>query len=73
MAERTGLNNDDAARRVNETVTQLNNDKEAAKHEAEAARKTAMHVSLYVSLSLLIGAFIASAAGALGGRHRDEY
>jgi hypothetical protein len=39
---------------------------------AEAARKTAAAFAFYSSLSLLIGAFIASVAGALGGFHRDE-
>jgi hypothetical protein len=38
----------------------------------ETARKTAVAFSFYSSLSLLIGAFIGSVAGALGGYHRDE-
>ena len=39
---------------------------------AEQARKVAVAFSFTTSLSLLIGAFVASAAGALGGFHRDE-
>lgn len=39
---------------------------------AEQARKAAASFSLFTSLSFLIGAFIASVAGALGGIHRDE-
>ena len=39
---------------------------------AEAARKAAAAFAFYSSLSLLIGAFIGSVAGALGGYHRDE-
>jgi hypothetical protein len=39
---------------------------------AEQARKGAASFSLFTSISFLIGAFIASAAGALGGFHRDE-
>jgi hypothetical protein len=39
---------------------------------AEAARKAGVAFAFYSSLSLLIGAFIASAAAALGGFHRDE-
>jgi hypothetical protein len=39
---------------------------------AEQARKVAVAFSFMTSLSLLIGAFVASAAGALGGFHRDE-
>jgi hypothetical protein len=43
-----------------------------APEAAEAARKTAAGFAFYSALSLLIGAFIASVAGALGGFHRDE-
>src|SRR6185312_681721 len=39
---------------------------------AEAARKAVVAFAFYSSLSLLIGAFIGSVAGALGGYHRDE-
>ena len=39
---------------------------------AELERKIAVAFSFTTSLSLLIGAFVASAAGALGGFHRDE-
>jgi hypothetical protein len=36
------------------------------------ARKAGAAFAFYSSLSLLIGAFIASVAGGLGGFHRDE-
>jgi hypothetical protein len=39
---------------------------------AEQARKIAVAFAFTTSLSLLVGAFVASAAGALGGFHRDE-
>ena len=39
---------------------------------AEQARKVAVAFAFTTSLSLLIGAFVAAAAGALGGFHRDE-
>jgi hypothetical protein len=39
---------------------------------ADQARKAAASFSLFTSISFLIGAFIASVAGALGGFHRDE-
>lgn len=40
---------------------------------AEAARKAAAGASIVFFLSLLIGAFIASVAAALGGKLRDQY
>jgi hypothetical protein len=39
---------------------------------AEAARKAAISFAFYSSLSFLIGAFIGSVTGALGGYHRDD-
>jgi hypothetical protein len=38
----------------------------------DQARKAAASFSLFTAVSFLIGAFIASVAGALGGIHRDE-
>lgn len=69
----TGLNDQDAAKRVDDTIAQLNTVTEQTKQDVEKARKAAMHVSLYLAFSMLIGAFIASVAGTLGGRLRDEY
>lgn len=65
VSERTGLSQADAEARVDEVVT-------AAKQEADDARKAAGAFAFLTALSLLIGAFVASAAGAIGGRHRDE-
>jgi hypothetical protein len=39
---------------------------------AEQARRAAAAFATFTAFSLLIGAFIASVAGALGGYHRDE-
>ena len=39
---------------------------------AEQARKAAAAFSVFTALSLLVGAFIACVAGALGGYHRDD-
>jgi hypothetical protein len=44
----------------------------ATAEAAEQGRKVAVAFSLTTSLSLVIGAFVAAAAGALGGFHRDE-
>jgi hypothetical protein len=65
VAARTGTSQADAEKRVDDVMTK-------AKQTADAARKAAATLSLTTALSMLIGAFIAAAAGALGGRHRDE-
>ena len=64
VAARTGLSQQDAEKRVDDTIAQ-------AKQAADTARKAAATVSLMTALSLMIGAFVAAAAGAIGGRHRD--
>jgi hypothetical protein len=40
---------------------------------ADAARKQIARLGMVLALSMLIGAFIDSAAAALGGRIRDEH
>jgi hypothetical protein len=44
----------------------------ATAEAADQARKVTVAFAFTTSLSLLIGAFVAAAAGALGGFHRDE-
>ena len=44
-----------------------------AKQVADSARKASAMAAIYTFISLLIGAFIASVAGAVGGRLRDAY
>ncbi len=73
VVARTGLKPMLASERVENALSSLTAVKEKAKEDLEAARKTATQVSLYTFLSLLVGAFIACTAAALGGRHRDEY
>ena len=62
---RTGLSQADAEKRVDEVIAK-------AKADADAARKAGAYLSIFTAVSMLIGAFIAAAAAALGGRHRDE-
>jgi hypothetical protein len=64
VAAETGLSQADAEARVDQVVT-------TAKQQADDARKAAGALAFFTALSLLIGAFVAAAAGALGGRHRD--
>lgn len=73
VSAHTGLNQVEASRRVDNVIANLASAKEKAKEGLDAARRTAMQVTLYTFLSLLVGAFIASASAALGGRHRDAY
>ena len=53
-------------------VTTATGDTTMPAEAAEQARKIAASFALFTSLSFFVGAFVASAAGALGGFHRDE-
>ena len=64
VSARTGISQSEAAQRVD---TFINNSKSAV----DSARKVASAVSIVTAISMLIGAFIACAAAALGGRERD--
>lgn len=66
VASRTGLTQQEAQQRVDGVVTQ-------ARQAANTARKAGAAVSLFTALALVIGAFIAAVAGALGGSQRDEW
>lgn len=71
-AARTGLPEADVTARVNTVLAQVNEAKAKAQEAADTARKAGIAFALMAALSLVIGAFIASAAAALGGRLRDE-
>ena len=43
----------------------------AAKNAADKARKASAYSALWLFISLLIGAFVASLAATIGGRRRD--
>jgi hypothetical protein len=71
IAARTGISQQDAEKRIDDTVAQTKAAEEKAKQAADAARKASASASFYLFFSMLIGAFIASTAGAIGGRQRD--
>lgn len=71
LATRAGLSQDEATRRIDAVVNRITQTKAKIQETAEQARKTASRAALFTFLSLLIGAFIASAAAALGGSLRD--
>jgi hypothetical protein len=72
VAARTGLSEADAKARVDALVAKVQDAKVKAKQAADTARKGSATFALLGALSLVIGAFIASAAAALGGRQRDD-
>ena len=75
VAQRTGLTEADAEKRVNDMFTraqaQLRDAQTAAKQAADTARKTSAYAALWLFVSLLAGAFVASWAATFGGRQRD--
>lgn len=71
IAARTGISQPDAQKRVDDAVVQLNSAEVKARQTADAARKAAATASILTALSMVIGAFVACAAAALGGRERD--
>jgi hypothetical protein len=72
VAARTGLSQADAEKRVDAAYTQAQDAETKVKQAADDARKTAAKLAIFTALSMVIGAFIAAAAAALGGAHRDE-
>ncbi|MDP8986302.1 MAG: hypothetical protein M3N97_14950 [Pseudomonadota bacterium] len=73
VAERTGVPQPEAQRRVDDFAATLMEAQAKVKAAADEARKAAATASIYLALSLLVGAFIACVAAALGGRLRDAH
>ncbi len=75
IAFRTGLTQQDAEKRVSDTYarlqTKLRDAETAAKEAADKGRKASAYVALWLFISLLIGAFVASFSATIGGRQRD--
>jgi len=72
VAARTGLSEADATARVDAVLAQIEQAKTTAQEAADTARKAGATFALLSALSLIIGAFIASVAAAIGGRQRDD-
>jgi hypothetical protein len=72
VAARTGLSQPEAEKRVSDALAQAKAAEVKAREAADAARKAATHAALWSFLALLIGAFTASYAAIVGGRHRDD-
>jgi hypothetical protein len=73
VARRTGLSQPDAQKRADDVVTQIKSAEQQARDAADKARKAAASMAIITALAMVIGAFIASASAALGGRLRDEF
>jgi hypothetical protein len=65
VAAKTGLGEIEAEQRVSEVFAEIQS-------AAETARKAVAHLSLWIFVALLIGAFCASYAATIGGRERDH-
>jgi hypothetical protein len=75
VAQRTGLSQADAEKRVTDGYTrlqtQLRDAETQARDAADKARKASAYAALWIFVALLAGAFFASFAATLGGRQRD--
>lgn len=65
VATRTGLSQQEAEQRVSQLFM-------ASQRAVDQARKTAAHLSLWIFVALLAGAFFSSYAATIGGRQRDH-
>jgi hypothetical protein len=72
IAARTGIPQADAEKRVDTVVAQEKAAEQKVREAADAARKASSSFSFFTFFSMLIGAFVAAVAGAVGGRQRDE-
>jgi hypothetical protein len=73
IATRTGMSQDDAQKRVDGVVTRVKEADVKVRQAADAARKGAAAASLVTALAMVIGAFVACAAAALGGHERNQH
>jgi hypothetical protein len=72
VAAGTGMPQDAAAKRVDDVLGQVQAAETKMREVADQTRKATAQGSFFLFFSMLIGAFIASVAGAVGGRQRDE-
>ena len=75
VAQRTGLSQQEAEKRVADVharaLAKLRGAEVATRDAADKARKASAYSALWLFVSLLIGAFVASLAATFGGRRRD--
>lgn len=73
VAARADISTADASKRVDQAVAAEKRAVTEAVRVANAARKSASGFAVYTFFSMLIGAFIACVAAAIGGRQRDSF
>lgn len=75
VSQKTGLPQADAERRVNDEFARMkakaDKAKADAKESADRVRAASAYAALWLFVSLLVGAFVASLAATFGGRQRD--
>jgi hypothetical protein len=75
ISSHTGLTQQEAEQRVNDTYhniqTKLDQAEKTAKEAADKARKASVYITLWLFISLLLGAFSASLTATWGGCGRD--
>jgi hypothetical protein len=75
VSQRTGLSQADAEKRVNDDFAKMkakaDQARADAKEAADKARKASAYAALWLFVSLLVGAFVASLTATFGGRQRD--
>jgi hypothetical protein len=72
VSTNTGLSPDDAKKRVDTVLGDVEAAKQKAMDAAETARKTGVLAAFLIAASLLVAAAAAYWAAMLGGNHRDE-
>ena len=72
IATQTGIPAAEAQKRVDDMIAEAKAAAAKAVEIADQARKAASKLAIFTAVSMLIGAFVACAAAALGGQQRDE-
>lgn len=72
VATRTGIDEAQAQKRIDEVIAEMRAAADRVRAAADSARKASAAIAILIALSMVIGAFVSSAAAAFGGRLRDE-
>ena len=76
IAQRTNLSQNEAEQRVRDSFAKvqqtIRDTEDSARKAADDARKATAYASLWLVVSMLVGAFVASLMATYGGRLRDE-